>query len=262
MADDMCLTMQAWMQNTSDVDQLDTVLPCISRQNTLHHLSASGRVVRQLLNQTNTAVWELRDFETFVGGTASRIYSQYPTICPTYGEEVYLSNVTQGAPLNWYYPFFPPDACNVTSENVPLQNCSSFYEFKEISDWCHASLELVEARQTMENILNCSRIVESTETILSYFCEPLRASTSVLWVGFLIISVALTPLVWIWLHVFIISQPVSSVDVLNISEVRHHAKNRGMGKVRRPSAQQIVRYPRRPGHMNAPRKQGLLPDVV
>ncbi|XP_054783134.1 uncharacterized protein LOC129290400 [Prosopis cineraria] len=202
---DTCVAMEDWLEHPQDRTSLSEVIPCVDGPTTQKALDITKNTSFQMVTLVNDFVKNMANVDAPPGAPPSAFYNQsgppLPLLCnpvnpdmtqrPCGPQEVSLDNASQ------VYQGF---VCN-TSPDGRCKNMGRLTPslYQQIMMAVNVSNTLDKNGPKLIDLIDCAFVAETFDEISDNYCPPMRRFSGFIFIGLLLLSLALLFSLVLWL---------------------------------------------------------------
>ncbi|KAH9573356.1 hypothetical protein CY35_02G203500, partial [Sphagnum magellanicum] len=204
VAIDSCQAMEAYDQNPHN-SSIARLLPCLTPLAGAEALSGAKKAIKTVIKRSNNAVDLLNHQEERMAASGDIDHPTFlPHVCDPFGPEPELlpreCSSAEGSFAN-----FEDDYGKYRCESDDIEACLATptpipnFAYMEAMQAMNATKDVYTTLPTVFRVITCNFVKVTFEDILEHHCAPLKVALTVLWIAFIIASMALMPLLVLWI---------------------------------------------------------------
>ncbi|CAK9217369.1 unnamed protein product [Sphagnum troendelagicum] len=204
VAIDSCQAMEAYDQNPHN-SSIARLLPCLTPLAGAEALSGAKKAIKTVIKRSNNAVDLLNHQEERMAASGDIDHPTFlPHVCDPFGPEPELlpreCSSAEGSFAN-----FEDDYGKYRCESDDIEACLATptpipnFAYMEAMQAMNATKDVYTTLPTVFRVITCNFVKVTFEDILEHHCAPLKVGLTVLWIAFIIASMALMPLLVLWI---------------------------------------------------------------
>ncbi|CAM6008778.1 unnamed protein product [Sphagnum balticum] len=204
VAIDSCQAMEAYDQNPHN-SSIARLLPCLTPLAGAEALSGAKKAIKTVIKRSNNAVDLLNHQEERMAASGDIDHPTFlPHVCDPFGPEPELlpreCSSAEGSFAN-----FEDDYGKYRCESDDIEACLATptpipnFAYMEAMQAMNATKDVYTTLPTVFRVITCNFVKVTFEDILEHHCPPLKVALTVLWIAFIIASMALMPLLVLWI---------------------------------------------------------------